>query len=322
MIIAFLAAYLLGISIFALIDRRLSEISINMPQIVLPAHASTLSATVSATQDGGAVEITDAKQQPSLTKTSQKSQPAGKKEKPKTTKPKTTKKTKNPITKKTKKPTKKITTAKPTLPKTKQIPDFNSDTYRKCVLTGQRKFEENQYRSESKKITPEPNLKFEIPKVYPYSSTLFAPVKNYREILKVDPTISYYIDPKNMTAEQKLRFKMYAKFNRMTVKDYVNWLLLYLDEPEVLNHHNRKNLIKILRGEQLNSSDIPQPEPKTPPNAEQYFKDVFNLSFELPESDIDNPQVGYNSDRYAQFQAPENLKHLQIVNRDETIKKF
>src|SRR3989338_7205285 len=183
MIIAFLAAYLLGISIFALIDRRLSEISINMPQIVLPAHASTLSATVSATQDGGAVEITDAKQQPSLTKTSQKSQPAGKKEKPKTTKPKTTKKTKNP--------TKKITTAKPTLPKTKQIPDFNSDTYRKCVLTGQRKFEENQYRSESKKITPEPNLKFEIPKVYPYSSTLFAQVKNYREILKVDPTISY-----------------------------------------------------------------------------------------------------------------------------------
>ena len=88
---------------------------------------------------------------------------------------------------------------------------------------------------------------------------------------------TYYKDPKEMTDRQLSKFKTKAKFNKMTLQDYVNWLQLFETESGQLNNFNRQNLIKIQNGNRLIIDDIP----KTAINPDQietkYNEQVYEL---------------------------------------------
>jgi len=70
----------------------------------------------------------------------------------------------------------------------------------------------------------------------------------------------YYKDLSEMSERQVLKFKQNAKFDKMTVRDYVNWLSLYFQEPDILSQHNRRNLEKLKNGRRLTDDDIPRDE--------------------------------------------------------------
>lgn len=64
----------------------------------------------------------------------------------------------------------------------------------------------------------------------------------------------YYIDIKKMNSKQLEYFKKYAKFEKMTPGDYVNWLILNKDN---LNEYNRDMLYNHTLGYKIIAEDIP-----------------------------------------------------------------
>lgn len=84
----------------------------------------------------------------------------------------------------------------------------------------------------------------------------------------------YYKDISEMTGRQMMKFKKYAKIDKMTILDYVNWLVLFVNEPEELNNHHRQNLYKIKNGIQLTENDIPH-ESNYPKTASEYYQQLY-----------------------------------------------
>lgn len=68
---------------------------------------------------------------------------------------------------------------------------------------------------------------------------------------------TYYKNPNNMTPNQIQKFKTKAKFSNMTLQDYINWLLLFDNEPEKLSINHARNLQKITKGLSLSFKDLP-----------------------------------------------------------------
>ena len=122
-----------------------------------------------------------------------------------------------------------------------------------------------------------------------------------------------YRDPKDMTPDDRERFK--AKFrNNMTLQDYKNWLFLYKDEIENLRQHHRRNLLKLLRGGQLTERDVPSVQLKPPTDAADYFQKMYKggkISVHFPDND--SPLVGANFNQYTDFIAPENTASSWIT---------
>ena len=76
----------------------------------------------------------------------------------------------------------------------------------------------------------------------------------------------YYKNPNEMDIRQLIKFKKSAKFDKMTLTDYINWLSLYInDDSEVLSFKNQQNLLKLLQKREITEKDIPRDEilPKT-----------------------------------------------------------
>ena len=86
-----------------------------------------------------------------------------------------------------------------------------------------------------------------------------------------------YQDPNDMSQEQRLSFK-YSYPNNMTLQDYVNWLMLYKDEPKNLSKEHVINLQKLLIGEKLEYiAGILPPSTKTSPplTSKDYFNNLY-----------------------------------------------
>lgn len=122
-----------------------------------------------------------------------------------------------------------------------------------------------------------------------------------------------YKDPKDMTVEERQRFKWKYRSN-MTLQDYKNWLYLYKDEIENLRQHHRRNLLKLLRGGQLTERDVPAVQIKPPTDAADYFQKMYKggkISVHFPDND--SPLVGANYNQYTDFIAPENTASSWIT---------
>lgn len=87
----------------------------------------------------------------------------------------------------------------------------------------------------------------------------------------------YYKDPEDMTMRQLNKFKKYAKFDKMTVNDYTNWLLLFGEHQ--LSPFNQKNLLKLKKGQKLCESDLPTHK-LNPDSSSEYYHEMIN---ELPK---------------------------------------
>lgn len=139
---------------------------------------------------------------------------------------------------------------------------------------------------------------------------------------------TYYKDTKDMTDRQLQKFKLKAKFDKMTVQDYVNWLMLFEDEPDQLAPRHLNNLFKILKGIKITLNDIPRDRIPPPMTAQDYFTQLYTLDDQIniyaPQvSDTAGLQIPANYSNYSQFQAPQNLKHLSVrpLTLDEELVK-
>lgn len=133
---------------------------------------------------------------------------------------------------------------------------------------------------------------------------------------------TYYRDPKDMTARQVQKFKLNAKFDKMTLQDYVNWLMLFSEDLDQLAPRNLNNFIKLKKGIKITLNDIPRDKIPPPMNAEDYFTQLYMLDDQVniyaPQvSDTAGIQIPANYSNYSSFAAPQNLKHL--VSRANTL---
>ena len=122
-----------------------------------------------------------------------------------------------------------------------------------------------------------------------------------------------YKDPKDMTPEERQRFKWKYR-NNMTVQDYKNWLLLYKDEIENLRQHHRRNLLKILKGGRLSERDVPAIQLKPPTTAADYFQKMYKggkISVHFPDND--SPLIGSNYNQFNDFISPEDTASSWIT---------
>lgn len=133
------------------------------------------------------------------------------------------------------------------------------------------------------------------------------------------PTV--YKDPKDMIPEERERFKLKFRSN-MTLQDYKNWLMLYKDEIENLRQRHRRNLLKLMRGGQLNLKDIPSIRLKPPTEASDYFQKLYKgskISVHFPDNG--SPLVGSNYNDYNDFVPPENTASSWITGTVDLFKE-
>jgi hypothetical protein len=172
-------------------------------------------------------------------------------------------------------------------------------------------------------ITPQPSVDHQS-RPAPWSS-LRPALETAPEPRSLGFGLTYYLDPKNMTPDQIQKFKLKAKFEKMTVQDYTNWLNLFVNTPEQLTAFHRANLRIIARGGTLSKTDMPHETP-LPSTAEQdYFKKISNGSQmnNIPQPEYLGYQP-YNMDQAAVLSPPlnRNLRHLDFVNPDEPLKTW
>lgn len=79
-----------------------------------------------------------------------------------------------------------------------------------------------------------------------------------------------YADPKDMTEVERNAFKFGYPPN-MTMQDYINWLYLFKDEPELLTLEHMINFQKLLNGRNISSP--PPPSKQIPPLTEKKYFD-------------------------------------------------
>jgi hypothetical protein len=135
---------------------------------------------------------------------------------------------------------------------------------------------------------------------------------------------TYYKDPKDMTDEQRRKFKLKAKVYKMTLQDYINWLRLFEDEQDLLSPRDLANLQKLLKGIHLKDEDVPRENIPPPLTAEQYFNQLYMLDAQLNPQNADTAglQLPANYTEYSQYDNPRNLKHLDDHNQLEMLSKY
>ncbi len=122
-----------------------------------------------------------------------------------------------------------------------------------------------------------------------------------------------YKDPKDMTADELQRFK--AKFRSdFTLQDYKNWIMLYKSDPENLREQHRRNWRILMQGGQLTPKDVPSVAIRPPTDASDYFQRMYrggNIAVNFPDND--SPYVGANYRDYGDFEPPENVASSWIT---------
>jgi hypothetical protein len=128
-----------------------------------------------------------------------------------------------------------------------------------------------------------------------------------------------------MSAEQLVKFQQRAKLENMTIRDYQNWLLTFSNDPGRLVGFHRGNLKVLLRGGQLESTDMPQ-RTRVPDNSlDQYTQIIHDQVLDnIPQPEF----LGYQPHNYEEqvghpsHQSNRDLRHLDYVNPDEPLKTW
>lgn len=194
-------------------------------------------------------------------------------------------------------------------------------------------FDKNMFHSNSKKLSKSEHEK--IIKPTPPAST------NHRaqpgsierpdvEIVKVGGLLNketgdtYYLDPKDMSQAQIAIFAHAGDVNKMTLKDYENWLHLFVQNPERLIPAHRANLRILLRGGQLIENDIPR-HPEKADSKQEYTQEISQTGEILlkPQPDFLGYQP-YNFEELGDWGKVNNhnMRHLEFVNPDEPLKTW
>lgn len=139
-------------------------------------------------------------------------------------------------------------------------------------------------------------------------------VKGTGQLCQLGPT--FYKDPKDMTPQQLMWFKGKAKVYKMTLQDYINWLMLFEEDPGQLAPRHLANLQKLLQGRSLTVDEVPRDRIPAPMNAQDYFQQIAQLDDQIipRNTDTGGLQVPYNVQDYAQFESPRQMKHLNEQN--------
>jgi hypothetical protein len=171
-------------------------------------------------------------------------------------------------------------------------------------------------------ITPEPSYipHSESPAPYPGHSPVSA--LETEPDPRGDHMSQYYLDPKVMTDKQLDKFMYKASFDKMTVVDYTNWLLLFQNEQEKLSGFHRANLRILLRGGKLRYEDLPRVTP-LPPKADHEYMSMINAGTleNTPQPDT----LGYlpfNYDLNIGAKPNRSMRHLDFINPDEPLKTW
>lgn len=270
-ILIIIVAYLVGLTIVNVVDNRLSDISINMPQINLPQNPISIKldddTRVYHSSGQNNYQITPGDGRRAVKVKNENGQEGG-----------------------------------------------NSEEMCDSDFQGRGRLDSDDYRSVAQKTD---RVSSEDEVIYAQIKSLPAIAVHRHGNNQLVPT--HYKNPKEMSIAQIIKFRNHARFSKMTVGDYENWLLLFRTDPHNLNRVNRNNLIRVLKGDRLDSSDIPMiVNPEPPRSAENYFNDSYNgHPTKLANSDTAGKQLASNFDDFVQFSTPNELKHLRHMNTDE-----
>jgi len=135
---------------------------------------------------------------------------------------------------------------------------------------------------------------------------VFKPKKNYQS-------------PQKMTTVEKNAYK-FGYPDGMTMQDYVDWLFLFKDNPELLNLEHYINYDKLINNTEIKyeKDRIPPPSKKlTPLNSENYFTQMYSNPPTMVQNDfrrvegevrvstnqgsITNGLLPYNFEKYGDF---------------------
>ena len=124
-----------------------------------------------------------------------------------------------------------------------------------------------------------------------------------------------YKDPNSMTDQEKRIFK-YQYRNNFTLQDYKNWLFLYKDDPQHLRENHKDNLAKLLRGDTLFVQDMPNIRIIPPMDPADYFGKMYEggkISVHFPEEGETGSMLPYNYGKYSEFISPESAAKTWIT---------
>ena len=138
------------------------------------------------------------------------------------------------------------------------------------------------------------------------SENLFKPKKNYQS-------------PEKMTTVERNAYK-FGYPDGMTMQDYVDWLFLFKDNPELLNLEHYINYEKLINNTEIKYEKDRTPPPSkklTPLNSENYFTQMYSNPPTMVQSDlrrvegevrvstnqgsITNGLLPYNFEKYGDF---------------------
>lgn len=305
-VITIVFGYLLGLAVSQVVDRRLSEISINLPKITIPpqnihvdlgTNQSQIKPTTYEhfTTDENEIDLIN----PELTKQYQKP----------------------PVT-----PIKVMTQTEPVVQnrpigQTSQV--IQNPLVQKSPTVQTRPINQSKSQiqvqpSDQAQVKPMLGCNTDRDCNVVYGHGLNRCLSNHQcycnrgsgQFCHYGPT--YYKDPKDMTDQQVRKFKLRAKIYKMTLQDYINWLFLFEDEQDLLPQRHFANLQKLLKGLTLTQNDIPRDQVPPPMTAQEYYHQMYTLDEQLNPRDPNTAgiQIPANYMEYSEFEKPKNLKHL------------
>lgn len=130
---------------------------------------------------------------------------------------------------------------------------------------------------------------------------------------------SNYKDTRDMSAEEKQRFKAQNDLSKFTVRDYFNWLMLYKDDIKNLSDDHVANLKRFLAGDSVTKSMIPKMRESPPPSAQEYLSRLWTLGKVKPDNvelEAGGPFMPYNWNSFSDFAPPKDIANLRIINVD------
>ena len=132
-----------------------------------------------------------------------------------------------------------------------------------------------------------------------------------------------YMDPKDMTKEQRERFKKMLDFSKMTIQDYTNWLNLYKHKLKDLNDTHIINMQKLKKGAKLTLFDIPKANISPERNVHSYFAKLWETGYAygVNEKRMKDKILSYNYSDYEEYIPPKGLEDYKVINPDLVYKK-
>lgn len=127
---------------------------------------------------------------------------------------------------------------------------------------------------------------------------------NNMDRLRHTTQTTYYVDPEDMTADERKKFMFKANFKKMTRQDYVNWLRLFKEKSVSLPLLHYNNLTKLISGKSISKKD---------------FTDAKVGSTKSNISGIDTESTSNSEGEYPP-KSPKHMKRDEHINTEKNQK--